>query len=153
MWRPPPRRRPVAPRFWSLDGSLEACEREDSVGPLSLPSSRPSLRASLLGSRYGRATSLALIGGAFPSRSRSRNTSSGSGRGTGSGVSLKYNSHVSVSSASLTLGHTRAQSLIHSIGGASRSSVELVRVAQAAQPVLGAVRFGDLSDAEGARAR
>jgi hypothetical protein len=35
------------------DGSLEAREREDSVGLLSAPSSQPSPRASLLGSRNG----------------------------------------------------------------------------------------------------
>jgi hypothetical protein len=37
----------------SPDGSLEAREREDSVGLLSAPSSQPSPRASLLGSRNG----------------------------------------------------------------------------------------------------
>jgi hypothetical protein len=42
----------------SPDGSLEAREREDSVGLLSAPSSQPSPRASLLGSRNGSAASL-----------------------------------------------------------------------------------------------
>ena len=133
----------------SPDGSLEAREREDSVGLLSPPSSQPSPRASLLGSRNGSATSLARIGGAFRSRSRSRNTSSGSG--TGSGTSSRHNSHVSASSASLAIGRTRAHSLIHNIGGASRSSIELVlgRVGQPVSPAVGAVRLGDSSDADG----
>ena len=42
----------------SPDGSLEAREREDSVGLLSPLSSRPSPRASLHGSHNGIATSL-----------------------------------------------------------------------------------------------
>ena len=132
----------------SPDGSLEAREREDSVGLLSPPSSQPSPRASLLGSRNGSATSLARISGAFRPRSRSRNTSSGSG--TGSGASSRHDSRVSVSSASLALGRARAHSLIHSIGGASRSSIELVlgRVGQSG-PASGAVRLGDSSDADG----
>jgi hypothetical protein len=91
----------------SPDGSLEAREREDSVGLLSAPSSQPSPRASLLGSRNGSAASLARISGAFRSRSRSRNTSSGSASGSGS---PRHNSHVSVSSASLALGRARAHS-------------------------------------------
>jgi hypothetical protein len=52
----------------SPDGSLEAREREDSVGLLSPPSSQPSPRASVLDSRNGSATSLARISGAFRSR-------------------------------------------------------------------------------------
>ena len=67
----------------SPDGSLEARERENSVGLLSPPSSQPSPRVSLLGSRNGSSTSLAQISGAFRSRSRSRNTSMGSGSGSG----------------------------------------------------------------------
>ena len=92
----------------SPDDSLEAREHEDSVGPLSPPSSQPSPRASMLGSRNGSATSLARISSAFRPRSRSRNTSSGSG----SSASSRHNLHVSVSSASLTLGRARAHSLI-----------------------------------------
>ncbi|KAF8497822.1 hypothetical protein F5888DRAFT_1613094, partial [Russula emetica] len=132
----------------SPDGSLEAREREDSVGLLSPPSSQPSPRASLLGSRNGSSTSLARISGAF--RSRSRNTSSGSG--DGSGGSSRHNSHVSVSSASLALGRARAHSLIQNIGGASRSSIELVlgRMPQpSSPPATGAVRLGDTSDVDG----
>ncbi|KAF8495694.1 hypothetical protein F5888DRAFT_1804681 [Russula emetica] len=60
----------------------------------------PSPRASLLGSRNGSATSLARISGAFRSRS--------------------------LSSASLALGRAHAHSLIQGIGGALRSSIELV---------------------------
>ena len=134
----------------SPDGSLEAREREDSVGLLSPPSSQPSPRASLLGSRNGSATSLARISGAFRSRTRSRNTSSGSA--SGSGGSSRHNSHVSVSSASLALGRARAHSLIQGIGGASRSSIELVlgRMPQpSSPPATGAVRLGDASDVEG----
>ncbi len=133
----------------SPDGSLEAREREDSVGLLSAPSSQPSPRASVFGSRNGSATSLARISGAFRPRSRSRNTSSGSG--SGSGASSRHNSHVSVSSASLALGRARAHSLIHGISGASRSSIELVlgRVAQPGGGPAGAVRLGDSSDADG----
>jgi len=132
----------------SPDGSVEAREREDSVGLLSAPSAQPSPRASLLGSRNGSATSLTRISGAFRPRSRSRHTSSGSG--TGSGASSRHDSRVSVSSASLALGRARAQSLIHSIGDASRSSIELVlgRVGQPG-PASGAVRLGDSSDADG----
>jgi hypothetical protein len=134
----------------SPDGSLEAREREDSVGLLSPPSSQPSPRASLLGSRNGSATSLARISGAFRSRTRSRNTSSGSA--SGSGGSSRHNSHVSVSSASLALGRARAHSLIQGIGGASRSSIELVlgRIPQpSSPPATGAVRLGDTSDVDG----
>ena len=133
----------------SPDGSLEAREREDSVGLLSPPSSQPSPRASLLGSRNGSATSLARISGAFRPRSRSRNTSSGSGSGS---ASSRHNSHVSVSSASLALGRARTHSFIQGIGNASRSSIELVlgRVAQPGSPLAaGAVRLGDTSDVDG----
>src|SRR5258708_36760999 len=134
----------------SPDGSLEAREREDSGGLLSPPSSQPSPRASVFGSRNGSATSLARISGAFRSRSRSQNTSSGSG--SGSGGSSRHNSHVSVSSASLAFGRARAHSLIHGIGGASRSSIELVlgRVSRPGSlPATGAVRLGDTSDVDG----
>ena len=123
----------------SPDGSLEAREREDSVGLLSPASSQSSPRVSLLGSssrsRNGSAASLARISGAFRPRSRSRHTSSGSaatgtgtGTGTGSGASSRNDSHVSLSSVSIALGghRARAHSLIQSIAGASRSSVELV---------------------------
>jgi hypothetical protein len=124
----------------SPDGSLEAREREDSVGLLSPPSSQPSPRASLLGSRNGSAASLARIGSAFRSRSRSRHTSSGSGgTGSGSGASSRHNSHVSAASVSLAPRRTRAQSLIHSISGASRSSIELVLGRTPGSP--GAVRL------------
>ena len=58
-------------------GSLEARQHGDFVGLLSPPSSQPSPRASLLGSRNACATSLARINGAFRSHSRSRNTSTG----------------------------------------------------------------------------
>jgi hypothetical protein len=119
----------------SPDGSLEAREREDSVGLLSPASSQSSPRVSLLGSsrsRNGSAASLARISGAFRPRSRSRHTSSGSGTGTGtgtgSGASSRHDSHVSLSSVSIALGghRARAHSLIQSIAGASHSSVELV---------------------------
>jgi hypothetical protein len=136
----------------SPDGSLEAREREDSVGLLSAPSSQPSPRASLLGSRNGSATSLARISGAFRPRSRSRNTSSGSGSGS---ASSRHNSHVSVSSASLALGRARTHSFIQGIGNASRSSIDLVlgRVNAAQQPgsplAAGAVRLSDTSDVDG----
>jgi hypothetical protein len=132
----------------SPDGSLEAREREDSVGLLSPPSSQPSPRASLLGSRNGSSTSLARISGAFRSRTRSRNTSSGSA--SGSGGSSRHNSHVSVSSASLAVGRARAHSLIQGIGGASRSSIELVLGHMpSSPPATGAVRLGDTSDVDG----
>jgi hypothetical protein len=134
----------------SPDGSLEAREREDSVGLLSAPSSQPSPRASLLGSRNGSSASLARISGAFLSRSRSRNTSSNSA--SGSSGNSRHNSHVSVSSAPLALGRARAHSLIQGIGGASRSSIELVlgRMPQSSSPpAIGAVRLGDTSDVDG----
>ncbi len=92
----------------SPDGSLEAREREDSVGLLSPLPSQQSPRASVLGSCSCSATSLALISGAFCSLSRSRNTSSGSG--SGSSGNSRHSSHVSVSSASLALGRACAQS-------------------------------------------
>ncbi|KAH9172425.1 hypothetical protein EDB89DRAFT_2242881 [Lactarius sanguifluus] len=137
----------------SPDGSLEAREREDSVGLLSPspPSSQSSPRVSLLSSRSrnGSAASLARIGGAFRSRSRSRHTSSGSGTGSGSGASSRHNSHVSLSSVSLALGghRARAHSLIQSIAGASHSSVELV-LGRTPSSQPGAVRLGDISDAD-----
>jgi hypothetical protein len=61
-------------------------------------------------------------------------------------------SHVSVSSASLALRRARAHSLIQGIGGASRSSIELVlgRIPQpSSPPATGAVRLGDRSDVDG----
>ncbi|KAN0115698.1 hypothetical protein V8E52_006644, partial [Russula decolorans] len=123
----------------SPDGSLEAREREDSVGLLSAPSSQPRPRASLLGSRNGSSTSLAQISGAFRSRSRSRNTSSGSVSPSGG-----------MSSASLALGRARAHSLIQGIGGASWSSIELVLGHMpGSPPATGAVRLGDTSDVDG----
>jgi hypothetical protein len=135
----------------SPDGSLEAREREDSVGLLSPSPPSSSPRASLLGSRSrnGSAASLARISGAFRPRSRSRHTSSGSGTGTGSGVSSRHDSHVSLSSVSLALGghRVRAHSLIQSIAGASRSSVELV-LGRTPSSQPGAVRLGDASDVD-----
>jgi hypothetical protein len=116
--------RPSRSGLPSPDSSLEARECEDSVSLLSPPSSQPSPRASLLGSRNGSATSLVRISGAFRSRSRSRNTKTGPG--SGSGGSSRHNSHVSVSSASLALGRARARSPIQGIGGPSRFSIELV---------------------------
>ncbi|KAF8492425.1 hypothetical protein F5888DRAFT_1806853 [Russula emetica] len=86
----------------------------------------PSPRASLLGSRNGSATSLARISGAFRSRS--------------------------LSSASLALGRAHAHSLIQGIGGALRSSIELVlgRMSQpSSPPATGTVRLGDASDVNG----
>ncbi|KAF8499709.1 hypothetical protein F5888DRAFT_104910 [Russula emetica] len=53
------------------DGSLEAREREYSVGLLSPPSSQLSPRASLLSSRNSSLTFFTWISGAFRSRSRS----------------------------------------------------------------------------------
>jgi hypothetical protein len=132
----------------SPDGSLEAREREDSVGLLSPSSSQPSPRASLLGSRNGSATSLARISGASRSRSRSRNEISGSG--SGSGGNSRHNSYFSVSNASLALERARAHSLIQCIGGASRSSIELVLGHMpSSPPATGVVRLGDTSDVEG----
>lgn len=137
----------------SPDGSLEAREREDSVGLLSPspPSSQSSPRVSLLGSRSrnGSAASLARISGAFRPRSRSRHTSSGSGTGSGSGASSRHNSHVSLSSVSIALGghRARAHSLIQSIAGASHSSIELV-LGRTPSSQPGAVRLGDISDAD-----
>jgi len=137
----------------SPDGSLEAREREDSVGLLSPspPSSQSSPRVSLLGSRSrnGSAASLARISGAFRPRSRSRHTSSGSGTGSGSGASSRHDSHVSLSSVSLALGghRARAHSLMQNIAGASRSSVELV-LGRTPSSQPGAVRLGDVSDAD-----
>jgi hypothetical protein len=89
----------------SPDGSLEAREREDSVGLLSPASSQSSPRVSFLGSsrsRNGSAASPARISGTFHLRSRSWHMSSGSGTGTGtgtgtgSGASSRHNSHVSL---------------------------------------------------------
>jgi hypothetical protein len=62
----------------------------------------------------------------------------------------------SVSSASLALGRARAHSLIQGIGGALRSSIELVlgRILQpSSPPATGAVRLGDTSDSMGVRER
>jgi hypothetical protein len=65
------------------DDSLEVRKREDSVGLLSPPSSQPSPRASLLGSRNGGSTSFARISSALRS-----------GSGSGSGGSSRHNPHV-----------------------------------------------------------
>jgi hypothetical protein len=55
-----------------------------------------------------------------------------------------------VSSASLALGRARAHSLIQGIGGASRSSIELVLGHMpGSPPATGAVRLGDTSDVDG----
>ena len=93
-------------------GSVEACEREDSAGLLSPPSSQPSLRASLLGSRNGSAHG-SVVPSAHP-------------HAYGTLPCSQHDSRISMSSASLALGRARALSLIHSIGGASRSSIELI---------------------------
>jgi hypothetical protein len=111
----------------SPDGLLKAGEREDSIGLLSSPSSQPSPRASLPCSCNGSAALLARIGSAFRSCSHSQHTSSRSGgTGTGSGASSRHNSHVSLSNVLLALGCACAESLIHSIGSTSWSSIELV---------------------------
>ena len=69
---------------------------------------------------------------------------------SGSSGSSRHNSHVSVSSASLALGRARAHSLIQGIGGASRSSIELVLGHMpSSPPATGAVRLGDTSDVDG----
>ena len=143
----------------SLDGSLEAHEREDSAGLLSPPSSQPSFRASLLGSRNGTVAQLhshestAL----FRARSRSRNTTNtGSNSGSGgSSVQDTIHSIFSVSGASLlALGRARAHSLIQGNGGAFRSSNEPVPGPMPSPPpATGPVRLGntpDVDESEGA---
>ena len=97
----------VALRHPSLDGSLEARKREDSVGLLSPRLRNHSPRASLLGLRNGSTASFARFGSAFRSRLHSRHTSSLFG-GTVSGASSQHNKRVSVSNVSLALGRARA---------------------------------------------
>jgi hypothetical protein len=97
-------------------------DRRDTVSLRSSPPSQPSPRASFVGSRNGSESFFARIGGAFRSRFRFAESVSGLG---GSGSSRRY-SHLSVSSASQTLGHAHAHGLIYGIGGESRSSVELI---------------------------
>jgi hypothetical protein len=110
----------------SPDGSLEAREREDSVGLVSPPSSQPSPRVSLFGSRNSSATSLTRISGTFRSRSRSRNTKHWLRLRQRWKLTITRMSQYLLSSASLALGRARAHSLIQGIGGASRSSIELI---------------------------
>jgi hypothetical protein len=88
------------------------------------------------------------ISGAFRFRSGSWNTNSGSGsRGGGSSL---HDSHVTVSSASLALERAHNHSLIQGIGGASRSSIELVLGQMpTSPPPTGAVCLGDTSDVSG----
>jgi hypothetical protein len=134
----------------SPDGLLKAGECEDSIGLLSPPSSQPSPRASLPCSCNGSAALLARIGSAFRSYSHSQHMSSGSGgTGTGSGTSSRHNSHVSLSNILLALGCACAESLIHSIGSTSWSSIELV-LGRTSGPGPGAIWLsggGESSDA------
>ncbi|KAI0320240.1 hypothetical protein OF83DRAFT_631016 [Amylostereum chailletii] len=105
------------------EGSQEALEREDSVGLLS-PQPSPKTSSSGLRAHSGSSGSVNRF-----NRSRSRHTSAGSGSRSGS--NSRHNSHHSVSSVSVAgIGargiRSRAQSLIHSVGSASRSSIEIV---------------------------
>ncbi|TFY76339.1 hypothetical protein EWM64_g7670, partial [Hericium alpestre] len=118
----------------SPEGSQEALEREDSVGLLS---AAPSPKSSFGGMRHraGSAVSLGRLSNGSRSHPgsgyRSRHGSSGSGSRSGSNSRHNSNSNPSASSISLVLGGSggvreRAQSLIHSVGTASRSSLDLV---------------------------
>ena len=103
------------------EGSIEEAERQDSVGLLS---AAPSPRASLANLRH-RASGLSLHrrsngsrsgSGASAPHSRSRTNSASHSRS-------RTNSGTSLSDAA----RSRAQSLIQSLGAASRSSIDLVR--------------------------
>ncbi|KAH9915584.1 uncharacterized protein BXZ73DRAFT_54228 [Epithele typhae] len=99
------------------DGSSEEAERQDSVGLLS---NAPSPRTSLANLRQ-RASALALHRRANGSRSQSSGSQPRS-RSNSAHTRSRTNSGTSLSSAT----RSRAQSLIHSLGAASRSSVDLV---------------------------
>ncbi|KZV67016.1 hypothetical protein PENSPDRAFT_688528 [Peniophora sp. CONT] len=103
--------------------SILALEREgeDSVGLLS---AGPSPRGSSVGLRSRNSSD--------GSHSRSRSGSSRSRHGSHQSARSRHGSHLSVSSAGLGIGgasnfRARTTSLIHSIGSASRSSLERVR--------------------------
>ncbi|TFY58149.1 hypothetical protein EVG20_g8264 [Dentipellis fragilis] len=108
----------------SDEGSQEAREREDSVGLLS---AAPSPKSSFGGIRH-RPGSRSRPGSGY----RSRHGSSGSGSGSRSGSNSRHNSNSNPSTSSISLGlgaggvRERAQSLIQSVGTASRSSLDLV---------------------------
>lgn len=101
------------------EGSVEEAEQNDSVGLLSAGTSPRASRTSLVNLRH-------LSGGAGHHRrsngSRSRSgTNSHSGSGSGS-----RSRSISTASRSESA-RSRAQSFIHSLGAASRSSLDLVR--------------------------
>ncbi|KAI0044572.1 hypothetical protein FA95DRAFT_1562103 [Auriscalpium vulgare] len=108
------------------EGSQEALEREDSVGLLS---GAPSPSGSSSGPRNRNGSAVSLTRLSMYNRSRSRHGSSASGSRSGS--NSRHNSHHSLSSVSVGVGahsviRSRTQSLIHSVGSASRSSIDLV---------------------------
>lgn len=94
------------------EGSIEEAERQDSVGLLS---AAPSPRASLANLRH-RASGLS------HRRSNGSRSHSGGSRSASNSRS-RTNSGTSISEVA----RSRAQSLIQSIGAASRSSIDLVR--------------------------
>ncbi|KAI0773116.1 hypothetical protein BD413DRAFT_656388 [Trametes elegans] len=99
------------------EGSLEEAEQQDSVGLLS---AAPSPRASQVNLRH-RGSGLSLHRRSNGSRSGSGGSRSHSGSGASHSRSRTTSATGSESARS------RAQSLIHSIGAASRSSIDLVR--------------------------
>ncbi|KAI0065128.1 hypothetical protein BV25DRAFT_1836476 [Artomyces pyxidatus] len=119
----------------SQEGSQEALEREDHVGLLSAGPS-PTGSSTALRNRNGSAVSLSRLSNGSRSRTtsiynRSRSRHGSAASGSRSGSNSRHNSHHSMSSISVALGagdaiRSRAQSLIHSVGSASRSSIEIV---------------------------
>lgn len=93
------------------EGSLEEAEQRDSVGLLS---AGPSPRASLGNLRHR-------------SSHNSHRRSNGSRSRSGTGSRSNSRSRTSSATSRSESARSRAQSLIHSIGAASRSSIDLVR--------------------------
>ncbi|KAI0668200.1 hypothetical protein C8Q78DRAFT_980285 [Trametes maxima] len=94
------------------EGSIEEAERQDSVGLLS---AAPSPRASLVNLRH-RGSGLSL-----------HRRSNGSRSGSGASRSHSHSRSRTTSATGSESARSRAQSFIHSLGAASRSSIDLVR--------------------------
>ncbi|KAH9943588.1 hypothetical protein B0H21DRAFT_487229 [Amylocystis lapponica] len=99
------------------EGSVEEAEQHDSVGLLS---AGPSPRASLINLRH-RGSALA------HRRSNGSRSRSGPGSRSGSGSDSRSRTNSANSNSRSESARSRAQSLIQSLGAASRSSLDLVR--------------------------
>ena len=122
------------------------------VSFLHLSPSQVLARPSVFGLCNGSTTSLAQISSTFHSCSRLQNTSLDSG--SGSSGSSQHSSHISLSSILLVFGCACVHSLIHGIGSALWSSIELILgyVLQLGSPLAtGTMCLGNMSNVNGSK--